>query len=226
MTVDKHLSDYEIERLRRIADNKRKLAELGLDKKPSEKSQKKKRAPPLRLSLDRRTSTRDRKTVCHTSFAGLDVKGKGTADAGYVYNQDEDDDDEEDAMDDVVSDDGMPASRGRCAKRNTFEHREDGGVGALRRLPMPVAPSTLSSTPPVAVNDGDHALATMLANISNYTFTSTSPFQPNIPLLGDGKLQCSVCKGRFVPKQGSIMRQHQDVQYGGICRGSGAQIAM
>ena len=230
MAIDNNLSEYELERLERIAENKRKIAELGLDKGVTDKTEKKKPAPPLALPkarvVERRISSRDRKTVRHSTLAGLDIKGKkGNVDTEFVYKKDDEDDDDED---DGVSDDGMPVSRGArvCTQRHfKFQCSQDviAKPKSRPRLPMPVAPSQFCSTLPVAVN-ADHGLATMLANISNYTFTSTSPFQPNIPLLEDGKLACSVCNGRFIPKQGHIMRQHQDVQYGGICRGSGMQM--
>ncbi len=231
MAIDKNLSEYELERLERIAENKRKIAELGLDKRPAEKSKKKPTPPPPLPNLhsvERRISSRDRKTVRHASLAGLDVKGKkGNADTEFVYKKDDDDDEEDEDEEDVVSDDGMPVSRGgRVCKQRQFKFQRSQDVVKPKsrpRLPMPVAPSRFASSLPVAVT-ADHDLATMLANISNYTFTSTSPFQPNIPLLENGKLACSVCKGRFIPKQGNIMRQHQDVQYGGICRGSGMQV--
>ena len=232
MAIDKNLSEYELERLERIAENKRKIAELGLDKRSTGSTEKSKKKPPPPLpnlhSLERRISSRDRKTVRHASLAGLDVKGKkGNVDTEFVYKKDDDDDDDEED-EDVVSDDGMPVSRGgRVCKQRQFKFQRSQDVvtkpKSRPRLPMPVAPSEFSSSLPVAVN-ADHGLATMLANISNSSFTSTSPFQPNIPLLEDGKLACSVCKGRFIPKQGNIMRQHQDVQYGGICRGSGMQV--
>ena len=231
MAIDKNLSEYELERLERIAENKRKIAELGLDKRPTEKSKKKPTSPPPLPNLhsvERRISSRDRKTVRHASLAGLDVKGKkGNADTEFVYKKDDDDDEEDEDEEDVVSDDGMPVSRGgRVCKQRQFKFQRSQDVvkpKSRHRLPMPVAPSQFASSLPVAVT-ADHGLATMLANISNYTFTSTSPFQPSIPLLEDGKLACSVCKGRFIPKQGNIMRQHQDVQYGGICHGSGMQV--
>ena len=231
MAIDKNLSEYELERLERIAENKRKIAELGLGKRPTEKLKKKPppAPPPSNLHfVERRISSRDRKTVRHTSLAGLDVKGKmGNVDTEFVYKKD-DDEDEDDDHEDVVSDDGMPLSRGGrvCRQRQfKFQRSQDAVTkpNSRPRLPMPVAPSQFSSTLPVAVT-ADHGLASMLANIANYTFTSTSPFQPNIPLLEDGKIACSVCKGRFIPKQRNIMRQHQDVQYGGICRGSGMQV--
>ena len=172
--------------------------------------------------------TRERKTVRHNSLAGLDVKGKRTADTEFIYNkQDEDDEDEEEALD-VAPDAALHFLQGpRVCKQGRVQRNEDDFVARESRpsrLPLPGAPSSRSSSLPAAVKDRDDALATMLANIANYTFSSTSPFQPDLPLFGDGKVQCPVCAGRFVPKQGTTMRQHQDVQYGGICRGSGVAI--
>ena len=126
--------------------------------------------------------------------------------------------------DDILS--GKRGTRGKRNKKRKFEFERAQDAAMMRKrprarhqskIPMPVAPPTASGQPPLAVDD--HALATMLANISNYSFASSSPFQPDVPLR-DKKLQCPVCKGRFVQKQGNIMRQHQDVTYGGICRGS------
>ena len=112
MAIDKNLSEYELERLERIAENKRKIAELGLGKRPTEKLKKKPppAPPPSNLHfVERRISSRDRKTVRHTSLAGLDVKGKkGNADTEFFYKKDDDEDDNDD-HEDVVSDDGILA---------------------------------------------------------------------------------------------------------------------
>ena len=53
---------------------------------------------------------------------------------------------------------------------------------------------------------------------------SPSP-QPSLPLPGPIKVACPVCAGMFKPKGGTHHRKHQDVEYGGDCRGSGLPIA-
>ena len=59
--------------------------------------------------------------------------------------------------------------------------------------------------------------------------SSGSSTPPPLPLPapnpGAFKVACPVCGGMFKPKGGTHHRKHQDVEYGGDCRGSGLPIA-
>ena len=54
---------------------------------------------------------------------------------------------------------------------------------------------------------------------------SPLPLPLPVPQAGPLKVACPVCGGMFKPKGGTHHRKHQDVEYGGDCRGSGLPIA-
>ena len=99
--------------------------------------------------------------------------------------------------------------------------------------PTDVEPTDVEPTGLAAVVDSvtDTDAASQLLDFSS--LPASDPFQssvspspqPSLPLPGPIKVACPVCGGMFKPKGGTHHRKHQDVEYGGDCRGSGLPIA-
>ena len=236
------LSAYERERQANVERNQRVLASLGLGQGSShliakKKKKKKKKKQEKKTYQRTRFSSRERKYRLHQSFAGLD-SSTSSAEPFYRYKKDDDDDDDDDDASDVV-DDLLPTSSGRVRKRptRTAESRQLQMFNTKRsRAPRHQATTAAAHNvlPPCGrLDEETRRIMDSLRVTLNAPLPTRSPFLPSPSPTStctlfdeqDGKLECPVCHGRFAPKARTIVRKHNDAEYGGVCKGSGIDLS-